>query len=62
MFKPDFAVTQQSNKIGYVYYESPALPPGVDLAITVSSTNPFSVLDVRQAIIEPRTNVADVPR
>jgi len=61
MYKPDFAVTQQSNKIGYVYYESPALAPGVDLAITVSSTNPFSVLDVRQEIIKPRKNVADGP-
>lgn len=61
MYRADFAVTQQDNKIGYVYYESPALVPGVGLTITVSSTNPFSVLGVRQAVIKPRKNAADGP-
>ena len=61
MFRPDFGITQQSNKIGYVYYESPSLAPGVKLSIGVFRTNPFSILDVRPAAITPRKNMADGP-
>jgi len=61
MFRPDAGITQQSNKIGYVYYESPPLAPGVKLTIGVFSKSPFSILDVRPAAITPRKNVADGP-
>jgi hypothetical protein len=59
MIRPDFGVTQQSNKIGLVYYENPPLTPGVSLTIMISAANPFSVLDVRRAVIKPNTNAAD---
>jgi hypothetical protein len=59
MIRPDFGVTQQSNKIGLVYYENPPLAPGVSLTIMISAANPFSVLDVRRAVIKPNTNAAD---
>jgi hypothetical protein len=59
MIRPDFGVSQQSNKIGLVYYENPPLAPGVGLTIMISAANPFSVLDVRRAVIKPRKNAAD---
>jgi len=59
MIRSDFGITAQSNKIGYVYYENPPLPPGVALRVIVSSTNPFSVLRVEPAQIQPRRNAAD---
>jgi hypothetical protein len=59
MVRPDFGVTQQNNKIGLVYYENPPLAAGVSLTIMISAANPFSVLDVRRAVIKPHKNAAD---
>lgn len=58
MIRPDFGVTRQSNKIGLVYYENPPLAAGVRLTIMISAAYPFSVLDVRRAVIKPRKNAA----
>jgi hypothetical protein len=55
----DWGVTQQSNKIGFVYYDNPSLAPGVPLIITVSSDKPFSVLEVKPANIQPRKSAWD---
>jgi hypothetical protein len=42
-----FGIAKESNKIGYIYYENPPLAPGVPLVISVDSTKPFSVVDVK---------------
>jgi hypothetical protein len=59
MTRPDFGVTQQSNRIGYVYYESPPLAPGVPLSIGIAGQVPFKIEDVKPANIQPRKNVLD---
>lgn len=61
MIRPDFGITAQNNRIGYVYYENPPLPPGAGLTVGVYSTNPFSIVDVKPAVIAPRRNTADGP-
>jgi len=59
MGKKDWGVTQQSNKIGFVYFDNPPLAARTSMLVVVSSDKPFRVIDVKPAQIAPRRNVMD---
>jgi hypothetical protein len=53
-FSPNWGISRDDAKIAYVYFENPSLAPDTPLVVRISSSKPFTVIQVRKAnLIKP---------
>jgi hypothetical protein len=53
-FHPNYGISLDDEKIAYVYFDNPSLPPDFPLVVRISSSKPFTVIQVRKArLINP---------